>query len=57
MVFASIFAGLFPSFLMVVLGRFVRGRLSANAWQGLDKLNFEVLFPALLFHRSGVSPD
>lgn len=56
MVFASIFAGFFPSFLMVVLGRFVRGRLSANAWQGLDKLNFEVLFPALLFTAAASRP-
>lgn len=34
---------------MVGLGGLVRKRLSVNAWQGLDKLNFEILFPALLF--------
>jgi malonate transporter and related proteins len=56
MVFASILAGLFPSFLMVILGRFVRARLSANAWQGLDRLNFEVLFPALLFTAAASRP-
>ena len=34
---------------MVALGGLVRHRLSVNAWQGLDRLNFEILFPALLF--------
>ncbi len=38
-----------PSFLMVGLGGLVRNRLSVNAWQGLDKLNFEILFPTLIF--------
>ncbi|MEP1328233.1 AEC family transporter [Pseudophaeobacter sp.] len=49
MVFATILLGLTPSFLMVGIGGLVRRRLSAEAWQGLDRLNFEVLFPALLF--------
>ncbi|WP_170382072.1 AEC family transporter [Ruegeria atlantica] len=49
MVFATILSGLAPSFLMVALGGVIRARLSENAWQGLDKLNFEILFPALLF--------
>lgn len=49
MVFAVILMGLTPSFLMVGLGGMVRNRLAPQAWQGLDKLNFEVLFPALLF--------
>ncbi|WP_299851317.1 AEC family transporter [uncultured Roseovarius sp.] len=48
-VFLTILLGLIPSFLMVALGGLVRNRLSVNAWQGLDKLNFEILFPALLF--------
>lgn len=48
-VFLTILLGLIPSFLMVALGGLVRHRLSVNAWQGLDKLNFEILFPALLF--------
>lgn len=48
-VFLTILLGLIPSFLMVGLGGLVRNRLSVNAWQGLDKLNFEILFPALLF--------
>ncbi len=49
MVFAVILMGLTPSFLMVGLGGLLRLRLSPAAWQGLDKLNFEILFPALLF--------
>ncbi|MEP2534098.1 AEC family transporter [Shimia sp.] len=49
MTFVAILIGLTPSFLLVGLGGLIRGRLSQNAWQGLDKLNFEILFPALLF--------
>lgn len=49
MVFSMILSGLIPSFLMVGLGGLIRSRLSEGAWQGLDKLNFEILFPALLF--------
>lgn len=56
MVFLTILLGLMPSFLMVVLGGFVRNRLSVNAWQGLDKLNFEILFPALLFVSAASRP-
>lgn len=56
MILASILTGLVPSFLMVVLGGLVRGRLSVNAWQGLDRLNFEVLFPALLFTAAASRP-
>lgn len=49
MAFGAILAGLAPSFLLVVLGGLLRGRLSQAAWIGFDRLNFEVLFPALLF--------
>lgn len=56
MVFVSIFLGLLPSFLMVALGGLVRGRLSVNAWQGLDRLNFEILFPALIFVAASSRP-
>ncbi|WP_300519637.1 AEC family transporter [Aliiroseovarius sp.] len=56
MVFAAILLGLLPSFLMVGLGGLVRKRLSANAWQGLDKLNFEILFPALIFVAASSRP-
>ncbi len=52
MIFATILQGLLPSFLMVILGGAVRKRLSENAWQGLDRLNFEILFPALIFQAA-----
>ncbi|SHJ45862.1 hypothetical protein SAMN05444000_10917 [Shimia gijangensis] len=56
MVFVTILLGLLPSFLMVILGGLVRNRLSANAWQGLDKLNFEILFPTLIFVAASGRP-
>ena len=56
MIFLTILLGLLPSFLMVGLGGIVRNRLSVNAWQGLDKLNFEILFPALLFVSAASRP-
>jgi len=56
MVFVSIITGLLPSFLMVILGGLLRRRLSENAWQGLDKLNFETLFPALIFVAASSRP-
>lgn len=56
MVFVAIFVGLLPSFLMVGLGGLVRRRLSENAWQGLDKLNFEILFPTLIFVAASSRP-
>lgn len=56
MVFFTILLGLLPSFLMVTLGGVVRRRLSANAWQGLDRLNFEILFPTLIFVAASGRP-
>lgn len=56
MVFWTILLGLVPSFLMVGLGGVIRGRLSVNAWQGLDRLNFEILFPALIFVAAAGRP-
>lgn len=48
--------GLLPVVLLVALGGAVRARLSENAWAGLDKLNFEVLFPALIFAAAASRP-
>ena len=56
MVFVTIIIGLLPSFLMVILGGILRPRLSTNAWQGLDKLNFEILFPTLIFVAASSRP-
>jgi len=54
--FATILTGLVPSFLMVILGGLVRGRLSETAWAGLDRLNYEILFPALIFATAASRP-
>ncbi|MCI2395511.1 AEC family transporter [Aliiroseovarius sediminis] len=56
MVFIAVFTGLMPVFLLVGLGGVLRNRLSLNAWQGLDRLNFEILFPALLFVAAASRP-
>jgi predicted permease len=48
--------GLLPSILLVALGGAVRGRLSTPAWAGLDRLNFEILFPALIFTTAASRP-
>lgn len=56
MALTTILAGLLPSFLMIGLGGMVRRRLSDNAWMGLDRLNFEVLFPALIFTAAASRP-
>lgn len=56
MAFLTILLGLLPSFLMVILGGVIRKRLSENAWQGLDRLNFEILFPALIFVAASQRP-
>lgn len=55
-IFLTIILGLMPSFLMVCLGGVLRPRLSENAWQGLDKLNFEILFPTLIFVAASSRP-
>lgn len=54
--FWIILTGLLPSFLLIGLGGLLRKRLSENAWQGLDKLNFEILFPALIFTTAAARP-
>jgi malonate transporter and related proteins len=40
---------LFPDFILIALGSFLKRVLRDDVWQGLDKLNFLVLFPALIF--------
>lgn len=51
-----ILTGLLPSFMLVLLGGLVRARLSETAWAGLDRLNFEILFPALIFTAATSRP-
>jgi len=47
--FFGIFLGLAPSFGLILLGGVIGRRLQQGVWQGIDKLNFEILFPALIF--------
>jgi len=54
--FLAILVGLAPSFLLIGLGGLIRGRVSKVVWQGLDKLNFEILFPALIFVAAASRP-
>lgn len=52
----AILAVLVPNFLLIGLGGAIRGRLQPEAWRGIDRLNFEVLFPALLFVAASSQP-
>lgn len=52
----TILLGLAPSLLLIVVGGAMRGRLSINVWVGLDKLNFEILFPTLIFVAAASRP-
>lgn len=54
--FLVILAGLAPSFLLIGLGGVIRNRVSKTVWQGLDKLNFELLFPTLIFVAAASRP-
>ncbi|TNF60476.1 MAG: AEC family transporter [Rhodobacteraceae bacterium] len=54
--FTTILTGLLPSILLVCLGGLLRKRLSETAWTGLDRLNFEILFPALIFTTAAARP-
>ena len=54
--FITILSALVPIFLLVGLGGLIRNRLSENAWLGLDRLNFDILFPALLFSATASRP-
>lgn len=40
---------LIPDFLLMVTGSLMRRALPAAGWQGIDRLNFQLLFPALIF--------
>ena len=53
---ASIGLSLLPDLLLLALGGLIRAWLPANAWAGLDRLNFLVLFPALLFVSACARP-
>jgi len=47
---------LLPDLALIGLGAIIARWLPASAWQGLDRLNFQVLFPALLFVAAASRP-
>ena len=56
MVFATILFGLVPSFLMVALAGSAPRTAVGQRLAGLDRLNFEILFPALIFVAASARP-
>ncbi len=45
---SPILLSLLPDFALIALGAALRGALSPAAWQGIDRLNYLLLFPALI---------
>lgn len=47
----SVLCGVLPIFLITIIGSFIRRKwlTSEEFWQGLEKLSFFILFPAMLF--------
>ena len=52
----TVVLALMPDFLLLITGRLLRHTLPATGWQGIDKLNFHLLFPALIFVSALRSP-
>ncbi|CUH78475.1 auxin efflux carrier [Tritonibacter multivorans] len=49
---SPVLVALLPDGLLIALGASLRRIVPATAWGPLDKLNFQVLFPALIFHAA-----
>jgi predicted permease len=47
---------LLPDLLLLITGGALRRTVPAAGWQGIDKLNFHLLFPALIFVSALRSP-
>ena len=47
---------LVPTMGVILVGRLFRERLSVDAWRGIDRLNFELLFPCLIFAAAASRP-
>lgn len=47
---------LIPTFALISLGRLFRSRVSDEAWRGIDRLNFDLLFPCLIFSGAASRP-
>ncbi|WP_240789571.1 AEC family transporter [Pseudooceanicola onchidii] len=46
---SPVLLALIPDFALIVLGVVMRRQLAAAVWQGIDRLNYLLLFPALVF--------
>lgn len=46
---SPILLALVPDFILIAVGGALRLSVPADAWKGVDKLNFQILFPALIF--------
>lgn len=46
---SPVLIALLPDFALILLGALLRRQLSVAAWQGIDRLNYLLLFPALIF--------
>ena len=46
---SPVLIALLPDFALILLGVILRRQLSTAAWQGIDRLNYLILFPALIF--------
>lgn len=47
---------LVPTMVLITLGRLFRARVPDAAWKGIDRLNFELLFPCLIFAGAASRP-
>ncbi len=45
-----------PTMAIISIGRAFRDRVSAEAWRGIDRLNFQLLFPCLIFSAAASRP-
>lgn len=52
----SIVLSLLPDLILIVLGGVISKRITPDIWAGIDRLNFLVLFPALLFISASARP-
>ena len=52
----SIVLSLLPDLILIVVGGVISKRMTPDIWAGIDRLNFLVLFPALLFISASARP-
>ena len=45
----SVLISLLPDFILIVLGRLLKKGVAEAAWVGIDRLNYMILFPSLIF--------